>query len=83
MASAHHPSALRNRGPILQVLQTLIPKVSERTQATNVLELASGSGCHVEHFAPAFPSFSWQPSEYIAKDVVVGLDNNGICLTLA
>jgi len=47
----------RNRDPILEVLKTLFPK------AGNALELASGSGAHVNYFAPNFPDIAFQPSD--------------------
>ena len=51
------PSAASNRGPILAVLRQALP-VSGR-----VLEVASGSGEHVVHFAAALPQFVFQPSD--------------------
>jgi cyclopropane fatty-acyl-phospholipid synthase-like methyltransferase len=51
------PSALRNREPIADVLATALP------EAGLVLEIASGSGEHVEHFARRFGGLAWQPSE--------------------
>jgi hypothetical protein len=51
------PAALRNRGPILEVLVRYLPA------AGAVLELASGSGEHVEHFAAALPGLVFQPSD--------------------
>jgi len=51
------PSALRNRGPILEVLRRHLPASGA------VLELASGSGEHVTHFAAAFPALVFQPSD--------------------
>ena len=51
------PSALRNRGPISEVLRTVLP------ESGTVLEIASGSGEHITHFATLFPALSWQPSD--------------------
>ena len=43
------PAAERNRGPIAEVLKAVLP---ERGLA---LEVASGTGEHIVHFARAFP----------------------------
>ena len=51
------PAALRNRRPILEVLRRHLPASGA------VLELASGSGEHVTHFAAAFPALVFQPSD--------------------
>jgi len=51
------PSALRNRGPISQLLRDVLPA------SGTVLEIASGSGEHVIHFAGLFPDLVWQPSD--------------------
>lgn len=51
------PAALRNRGPILDVLRDVLP------HRGLVLEIASGSGEHVVHFAAALPGLAWQPSD--------------------
>ena len=48
----------RNRDPILATLKTLLPD-----DAGDVLELASGSGMHVNYFAPHFPHLGFQPSD--------------------
>lgn len=51
------PSALRNRDPILEVLRRVLPSTGL------VLEVASGTGEHVTHFAQALPSLTFQPSD--------------------
>ena len=51
------PAADRNKGAILDVLRQVLP---DRGQ---VLEIASGTGQHVVHFAAALSALSWQPSD--------------------
>lgn len=51
------PATLRNRGPILDVLGPLLP------ERGLVLEIASGTGEHVVHFARHLPALRWQPSD--------------------
>uniref|UniRef100_A0A7S4PZF2 DUF938 domain-containing protein n=1 Tax=Alexandrium monilatum TaxID=311494 RepID=A0A7S4PZF2_9DINO len=58
----HHPSAMRNRGPILEALQELLP---DGTAVGDALEIASGTGAHVEVFGAGLPAITWQPSEYL------------------
>lgn len=48
----------RNRDTILKVFSELFPKTGD------ALELASGSGMHVNYFAPHFPQVRFQPSDY-------------------
>ena len=50
-------AADRNKGPILEVLERVLPKRGL------VLEIASGAGRHVAYFAPELAGPVWQPSE--------------------
>ena len=50
-------SAERNKGPIIAVLERTLPRTGL------VLEIASGTGQHVVHFAKALPDLTWQPSD--------------------
>jgi hypothetical protein len=52
-----YPATERNRDAILDVLRDVLP------EAGLVLEIASGSGEHVVHFARAFPGLTFQPSD--------------------
>jgi len=51
------PATQRNRGPIVDVLAGVLPATG------TVLEVASGTGEHVVHFARALPGLAWQPSD--------------------
>lgn len=57
------PSAQRNRDPILDVLKRVLPK------SGTVLEIASGSGEHVIHFARALPDLTFQPSDIYVESL--------------
>jgi SAM-dependent methyltransferase len=56
-ALPHSPAAERNRDPILRVLVGLLP------ETCRVLEIASGTGQHAQHFAGARPGWQWQPTD--------------------
>src|SRR4051812_3782365 len=51
------PATARNRDPILAVLRDVLPRSGV------VLEIASGAGEHVLHFALALPPLLFQPSD--------------------
>lgn len=53
----HAPAVARNRAPILEVLRRHLP------ERGLVLEVASGSGEHIVHFAQAFPGLDFHPSD--------------------
>ncbi|WP_458098381.1 DUF938 domain-containing protein [Roseomonas sp. WA12] len=53
----HAPATLRNRDAIVAALRNWLPPQGL------VLEIASGSGEHIAHFATLFPNLRWQPSD--------------------
>lgn len=53
----HAPAAGRNKEPIREVLARVLPRTG------TVLTIAEGTGEHVLHFATAFPSLVWQPTD--------------------
>lgn len=53
----HSPAAERNKQPMLEVLLSLLPP---RGRA---LEIASGSGQHIAHFAAGLPGWQWLASD--------------------
>jgi hypothetical protein len=53
------PACERNKQPILEVLQRVLP------QAGLVLEIGSGTGQHVVHFSSHLPQLHWQPTEQV------------------
>lgn len=56
------PAAARNRGPILEVLERVLPRPGR------VLEVASGSGEHAVCFAEAMPDVRWAPSDPVPEN---------------
>ncbi|CAG2204113.1 Methyltransferase-like 26,UPF0585 protein CG18661 [Mytilus edulis] len=61
----HVPAAERNKEPILKVLQKYIPQGFKG----RALEIASGAGVHVAHFAQFYPNITWQPTEYDQRNL--------------
>ncbi len=55
------PAAERNKAAILEVLERFLPETGL------VIEIASGTGQHVAHFATALPSLTWQPTDLNAE----------------
>jgi hypothetical protein len=56
-----YPATRRNRDAILLVLREVLPA------SGTVLEIASGSGQHVAHFAESLQNLRWQPTDIDAS----------------
>jgi SAM-dependent methyltransferase len=50
-------SCERNKAPILEVLRQLLPSSGK------ILEIGSGTGQHIVHFAQFLPALQWQPTD--------------------
>ena len=61
------PATLRNRDFILDVLRDVLPMTGV------ILEVASGSGEHIVHFARNFPALVFQPSDPEADALLSGV----------
>lgn len=57
MTALHSVACERNRQPILDALQQVL------AASGTALEIASGTGQHVAHFAAAMPQWTWLPSD--------------------
>ena len=56
-AKRYAPATQRNRIAITDILRGILPDDG------TVLEIASGTGEHIIHFAQEFPALNWQPSD--------------------
>ena len=74
MLSQPSGAALRNRDPILHVLARVLPARG------TILEIASGAGVHVAHFAAQLPQLVWQPTE-ASEDVLAEIDERAADLS--
>ena len=69
------PAPERNKGPILEVLKRVLPEHG------TLLELASGSGQHVVHFARNFPEITFLPSDIVDENLAsirAWIDESGL-----
>lgn len=61
---AHAPATVRNREPILAVLNRVLPS------AGLVLEISAGTGEHAVFFAGALPHLTWQPTDFDERSLL-------------
>lgn len=53
----------RNKGPILEVLQKVIPEKFGHQSPINVLEIGAGTGQHAVYFSENISNLVWQPTD--------------------
>ncbi|MEE9385006.1 MAG: DUF938 domain-containing protein [Nannocystaceae bacterium] len=70
-----YPAASRNRAPLLDALRDTLHDCEQ------VLEVASGSGEHVEHLAAAFPRCTFHPTDIADECLASLLSRAGECAT--
>ena len=66
----HAPAALRNRDPIAAVLHEELP------ESGTVLEIASGSGEHIVHFAHLFGNLDWRSVGTVGNPSIYTFEND-------
>lgn len=71
-----YASAERNRAPILSALKKFIDPSNGF-----MLEISSGTGQHVSHFAAAFPNIEFQPTEFM-PDLLKSINAYTSCVHL-
>lgn len=62
-----YPATGRNREPLLEVLQRVLPARG------TLLEISAGSGQHAAFFAPHFPDLVWHPTD-LEPDALRSID---------
>lgn len=62
-------SADRNKGFILEILQKYFPNEENKGFHLFCLEISSGTGQHVVHFAKNLPFMTFQPSEFTLSNL--------------
>jgi SAM-dependent methyltransferase len=74
------PAAERNKDAILEVLARVLPA------SGLVVEIASGTGQHVVHFARSLPGLTWQPTEpdpQMRRSIAAWREDAGLANVLA
>ena len=61
----------RNKAPILEVLTAYV-------KSGNFLEVSSGTGQHISHFAPNFKKVTFYPTEFIEDNLPRYIINQNI-----